>query len=162
MPPAVSSWVQRAIRNPATRASALQVLGQYTKPRESYREETDDQGNVWSINRQTGQRTVALKHDKPEPPPASVREYEYYKGNQPPGQEPMPYDTWSTAKARAAATNVTTNLGGGTDKQIFDAFDERSKTARATGQGLTGIRNAREAIESGAITGFSADKATTS
>jgi hypothetical protein len=157
IPPAVASWVNRAIRNPVTRASALRVMERYTKPVETYREETDDQGNVWSINQQTGQRTVALKHDRPEQPPTSVREYEYYRANLPPGQEPIPYDTWATAKARAAATTVTNNLGGGTDKQVFDAFDERSKAARATAQGLTGIRNAREAIEGGAITGFSAD-----
>jgi hypothetical protein len=157
MPPAVSAWVNRAIRNPATRGAAMQVLGQYTKPRESYGQETDADGNIWSINQQTGQRAVVLKKDKPAEQPASVREYEYYKANQPAGQAPMPYDTWATAKARAAATNVTMNAGGGSDKQIFDEFVDRSKSARATAQGLVGIRNAREAIEGGAITGFRAD-----
>lgn len=157
MPPAVSSWVQRAIRNPATRAAGLAVLNNYAKPRESYTQETDADGNVWSVNQQTGQRTVALKHDKPEGAPPSVREYEYYRANLPPGNQPMPYDVWSTAKARAAATNVTTNVGGGTDKQIFDEFVERSKAARSTAQGLSAIRTARAAIDGGAITGFNAD-----
>jgi hypothetical protein len=132
----------------------MQVLGQYTKPRETYTQETDADGNIWSVNQTTGQRTVALK---PEGQPASVREYEYYKRSLPSGQAPMSYDTWATAKARAAATNVTMNAGGGSDKQIFDEMVERAKAARATAQGLTGIRNAREAIESGAITGFNAD-----
>ncbi|WP_339032664.1 hypothetical protein WI604_15905 [Bradyrhizobium symbiodeficiens] len=157
MPPAVSSWVQRAIRNPATRGAAMQVLSGYAKPRESYTQETDADGNIWSVNQQTGQRALQLKHDKPTEAPTSVREYEYYKAGLPQGAQPMPYDTWSTAKARAAATNVTTNLGGGSDEQIFKEMVDRSKSARAVAQGLTGIRNAREAIDGGAITGFKAD-----
>jgi hypothetical protein len=157
MPPAVADWVQRAIRNPATRGSAMQVLAQYSKPRESFTQETDAQGNVWSINQQTGQRTVALKSDKPTEAPASVREFEYYKAHLPPGAQPMDYGAWSSKKARDSATNVTTNVGGGTDKQIFDEMVDRSKAARATAQGLTAIRNSREAIENGAITGFRAD-----
>lgn len=157
MAPGVSAWVQRAIRNPATRGAGLAVLNNYAKPQESYRQETDADGNVWSVNQLTGQRTVALKRDKPEAAPQSVREYEYYRANLPPGTQPMPYDAWSVAKARAAATNVTTNVGGGTDKQIFDEFVERSKAARSTAQGLSALRNARAAIEGGAITGFRAD-----
>lgn len=43
--------------------------------------------------------------------PTSVQEYEFYKSNLGPDQQPMDYSTWSTAKARAAATNVTTNVG---------------------------------------------------
>lgn len=42
--------------------------------------------------------------------PTSVKEYNFYKSQLPPGQPAMPYDQWSTAKARAAATNVTTNV----------------------------------------------------
>lgn len=159
MPPAVAQWVQKAIRNPATRASAVAVLGQYSKPKETYGEETDAQGNVWSVNQQTGQRTVSLKHDKPPEEPTTVREYKFYKENLPPGQQAMPYDQWSTAKARAAATNVTTNVGGGSDKQIYDTFDERAKEARATATGLVGLRTAREALQGvgGSITGAGAD-----
>ena len=157
MPPAVASWVRQAIRNPATRSSALGIMQQYAKPRESFGQETDADGNIWSINQQTGQRVLAMKKDKPAEAPNSVREYEYYRGTLPSGQQPMPYDTWATSRARAAATNDTLNAGGGSDKQIFDEFVDRSKSARATAQGLVGIRNAREAIEGGAITGFRAD-----
>jgi hypothetical protein len=154
MAPGVSAWVQRAIRNPATRAAGLAVLGQYTKPQETFQQVRDEQGNVWNVNNLTGQRTVALQAKQS---PNSVQEYEYYKANLPPGTQAMPYDAWSVAKARAAATNVTTNVGGGTDKQIFDEFVERSKAARSTAQGLTALRTARAAIEGGAITGFRAD-----
>ena len=125
----------------------------------SYSQETDKDGNVWNVNSTTGERTVALKRDKPAEAPSSVREFEYYKANLPPDAKPMDYSTWSTAKARAAATNVTTNVGGGTDKQIYDTFDERSKEARAVAVGLTGLRQARSQLEAngGVITGAGAD-----
>lgn len=45
--------------------------------------------------------------------PASVQEYEYYKEHLPDGQQAMDYGTWSTAKARAAATTITNNVGNG-------------------------------------------------
>jgi len=44
--------------------------------------------------------------------PTSVLEYNFYKSNLPPGAQPMDYSTWSTAKSRAGATNVTTTVGG--------------------------------------------------
>ncbi|WP_205501921.1 cell wall hydrolase [Rhodopseudomonas sp. BR0G17] len=165
---AVSPSIEQVVRvlsNPYTPPALASALVSQMKPREQFVQETDAAGNIWNVNKQNGQRTVALKADKPEAEPSSVREYEYYKKNfKPVGDrtEPMSYDTWATAKARAGAVNVgnvTTNAGGGSDKQIFDAMDERTKTARATAEGLAGLRNARAQLEGkgGVITGAGAD-----
>jgi len=58
---------------------------------------------------------------------------------------------------KAGRNETTVNVGGGSDKQIFDAMDESTKAARTTAAGLTGLREAKAAIEGGAITGFRAD-----
>ena len=42
--------------------------------------------------------------------PASVQEYKYYVQNLPKGTVPMDYATFSTAKARAGATNISNNV----------------------------------------------------
>lgn len=157
--------VAKVLANPYTPPALASALTAQLKPREQHVQETDAAGNIWDVNKLTGQRTVALKADKPEAEPPSVREYEYYKKNFRPSAdrpEPMSYDTWATAKARAGAVNVgnvTTNAGGGSDKQIFDAMDERTKAARAAAEGLVGLRNARDALtgKGGSITGGGAD-----
>lgn len=65
-------------------------------------------------------------------------------------------------KAAAGATKVTTNNsvsgGGGSDKQIFDSVEESAKAARAAATGLTGIREARAALNGGMISGFGANQ----
>lgn len=57
-----------------------------------------------------------------------------------------------------AGTTVTTNVGGGSDKQIFDTMDTRANEARTIASGLTGLREARAAIQGGAITGAAANQ----
>lgn len=132
--------VVRAMSNPHLPPAYAQLLAAQVKPHDQHVQETDAAGNVWDVNRTTGQRTVALKNDKQpfsapyrdddgnlvqrgadgkiavvspaEKPPSSVQEYEYYKKNLPGGTPAMDYATWSTAKARAGATNVTTTVGG--------------------------------------------------
>jgi hypothetical protein len=74
------------------------------------------------------------------------------------GRQPKPFFDYKTDLRRAGATNVSTNVGGGSDKQIFDAMDESAKGARATAVGLTSLREARNALEGGAITGFGANQ----
>lgn len=59
-------------------------------------------------------------------------------------------------KAGKPETNV--NVGGGSDKQIFDAMEESAKEARQIASGLTGLREARAAIQGGAITGAGANQ----
>jgi hypothetical protein len=134
--------IARAISNPFLPAPVASMLAAQYKPREVHGQETDAQGNIWDVNKTTGQRTVALKRDPtfsaPErdadgnliqrdatgkvsvlsaadKAPTSVSEYNYYKKNfvpTPTQPAPMGYDTWSTAKARAGATNITNTIGG--------------------------------------------------
>lgn len=56
---------------------------------------------------------------------------------------------------KAGATSV--NVGGGSDKQIFDAIDESAKAARAAATGLQSISEARRAVEGGGVFGSGAD-----
>ena len=67
------------------------------------------EGNQFDVNNTTHERKMFAKAAED---PSSVKEYEYYKKNPTPGQPVMDYATWATAKARAAATNVTTTVGG--------------------------------------------------
>jgi hypothetical protein len=183
------SQVMAAMSNPFLPPGMAQVAASYLKPREQHAQVADKDGNLFDVNLMTGQRSLLMKREAAyeapyrdpdgnlvqrdnsgkvtmlaaaEKNPTSVNEYEYYRKNFQPTEtraKPMDYETWSTAKARAAATTVNVNGGGGSDKQIFDAFDERAKAARATAQGLSAIQNARSALngEGGSITGSGAD-----
>jgi hypothetical protein len=88
-----------------------------------------------------------LQGDKPTD---EVREFQYAEKN-------PAFKQYKMDLKKAGSTNVTTTVGGGSDKQIFDAMDEGAKAARATAAGLAGLREAKQAIEGGAITGFRAD-----
>jgi hypothetical protein len=65
-----------------------------------------------------------------------VRQYEYYKENLPAGEKAMPFDIWSTAKARAGATNISNNIdmnsGQTYDKQLAEGLG-KSHAALANG-----------------------------
>jgi spore germination cell wall hydrolase CwlJ-like protein len=141
-PPAASpgtAAILKAISNPFLPPQMAAIAAAQLKPHEQHTQETDQAGNVWDVNRTTGQRTVALKKDPTftapyrdddgnlvqkdasgkisvvsaaDKSPSSVLEYEYYRKNLPPGSTPMDYATWSTAKSRAGATNVITTVGG--------------------------------------------------
>lgn len=93
--------------SPQEKQMAASILEKNMTPKDSYRQETDKDGNVWNINSNTGQRTVALQGEKT---PASGKEYEYYLSHLGPNEQPMAYSAWSDKKARAAATNVNTNV----------------------------------------------------
>jgi len=83
-----------------------------------------------------------------------IKEYNLYKRQ---GGD-KDFFNYKAELKKAGAVNVNTNVGGGTDKQIFDTMDESAKAARATATGLTGLREARAALEGGAITGFGANQ----
>lgn len=162
IPPATADYIRKLIANPYTRNSGIQLLAQYSKPRETYSQATDAQGNIWNVNNLNGQRAVALKAHE-DSTPSSVLEYNYYKQNFQPTaqqQQPMDYATFSTAKARAGAAVVNNNMGGGSDKQIFDTFAENTKEARSAATGLVALRNARTALQGdgGNVTGFRANE----
>lgn len=71
------------------------------------------------------------------------------------GQENPDFRKQKLEEKRAGATNITN--GGGSDKQIFDTMLEENKNARQAQQGLKGIYEARQAVESGGVFGAGAD-----
>lgn len=146
-----SQMDQQAKANDPLRALQIQEARTKLTPMDAPAKDAD--GNL--VQRDAlGKVTVLNPADKA---PTSVSEYEYYKKSVPPDQKPMPYDTWATAKARAGAMSITNNLGGGSDKQVFDAMEKSADAARATAVGLTGLREARNAVQGGAFTGAGAD-----
>lgn len=100
IPAETGTYIKRLLMNPDTRAAGVTLLAQYQKPHETYSQQTDQDGNVWSINNTTGQRTIAKAA---EASPSSVREYEY-------GQTHPGFTEAQLAKTKAGATNVTTNI----------------------------------------------------
>jgi hypothetical protein len=82
----------------------------------------------------SGKITRAYEPD--DKTPQSVLEYKYYVDNLPKGQQPMDYATFSTAKARAGATNINNNVdmnsGVTYDKQLSEGLG-KAHTSLATG-----------------------------
>lgn len=78
----------------------------------------------------------AVRLYEPDKTPDMVRQYEYYKENLPAGEKAMPFDIWSTAKARAGATNISNNIdmnsGQTYDKQLAEGLG-KSHAALANG-----------------------------
>jgi hypothetical protein len=83
----------------------------------------DDDGNLVQSDA-SGKVSVLNAAEKA---PTSVQEYNFYRANLPPGTQPMDYGTFSTAKARAAATNITNNVGGDGET----AFDKEAAKLQA-------------------------------
>ena len=87
------------------------------------------------------------KDDKP----SDVREYEYAKGQGYAGT----FENYQRDMKKAGASSV--NVGGGSDKQIFDTVKESSDAARSAATGLNAVREARAAVKGGAFLGAGAD-----
>ena len=109
--PAVIQAYTSPYADPQTKALAGMIIQkQLTQEKKDiFSPGTDAEGNQYDVNNTTHERKMFKAAEKD---PASVQEYEYYKKNPTPGQPVMDYATWATAKARAAATNVTTTIGG--------------------------------------------------
>lgn len=102
-------------------------------------------------------KELALKEGQEPGLTDDIKEYRYYVSQaKAAGQQPLPFNDWMTDMKRASASQVT--VGGGSDKQIFDALAESAATARAAVNGLAGIREAKKAIAGGVITGAYADE----
>lgn len=98
-------------------------------------------------------QTLLSNYTKADAPTDETKEYKLaqsqgYKGT---------FVDFKTDLKKAGATKVEQNVGGGTDKQIFDEVSESAKAARTTAAGLTGLREARNAIKGGIISGAGAD-----
>jgi hypothetical protein len=72
------------------------------------------------------------------------------------GEAPMSYADWTMRKAQAGGTTV--NVGGGSDKQVFDAMLASTDAAKSAATGLSGLYEAQKAVEDGIISGFGADQ----
>lgn len=138
--PAVIQAMTSPYASDATKKIAGLVLTQQMTPKDVHTQETDASGNIWDVNHQTGQRTIALKKEPEDKPPASVAEYKYYKDNLPAGATAMPYDVWSTAKARAAATNINQPIN--VDMNSAQTYDKQ--LAEGLGKAHAGLANGVE------------------
>jgi Cell Wall Hydrolase len=127
IPPETAQYIRTLIANPGTRAAGVALLAQYQKPKETYSQVTDGDGNIWSVNNQTGQRTVAKAA---ESTPSSVREFEYGQTHPDFVQQQQ-----QLAKTRAGATNVTTNV----DPKAGVKYDEL--LAEGIGKSHAGLSN---------------------
>lgn len=102
------------------------------------------------VNTRTGQPIYGA----PEKP-TSVQEYEYYKQNVPAGQPVMSYQDYEQSQKRAGAQSIT--VGGGGNTQVFDAVSKSADSARAAVTGLNALREAKQAVSQGIISGTGAD-----
>lgn len=151
---------------PQLAAMAAAQLSKSMQPQHS--QVTDASGNIWDVG-PNNERKVALKADK-DTTPSSVLEYEYYKKNFRPTEQspaPMGYDTWSTAKARASATqlsnigNVDMNSGQTYDKQLAEGLGKAHATlangvedAQTRARDIAAMQGAIDAIQkNGGTTG---------
>lgn len=160
-----------AMSNPFLPPQMAAIAAARLKPHESHTQVTDAAGNIWDVNQVTGQRTLALKKDPAfgdpyrddsgnllqkdatgkisvisaaDKTPTSVNEYDYYRKNFAPSEQqpqPMDYATWSTAKARAAATNITNNV----DLNASQSYDKQ--LAEGLGKAHASLANGVEDAE---------------
>jgi hypothetical protein len=156
MNPGVLQALTSPYASPATKQIASLVMAQQMKPKAAAAYKDAD-GNLMQVG-PDGTLHAVIQADKDpaavkefqygqthpdfaaqkasEKDPTSIKEYEYYKKNLPDGQAAIPYDVWSTAKARASATNVSTNVDMGTsqtyDKQLAEGLG-KSHAALANG-----------------------------
>jgi hypothetical protein len=120
----VRAWAMGIINNPYSNPAQKQVAAAALQKVMTPKEDSwSSAGSGYIMNSRTGE--IKKGYEPEEKPPASVQEYEYYKkGFQPsvPGEQPMPYQTWSVQKARAGATNIS-NVGnvGAENKGLGEA-----------------------------------------
>lgn len=62
------------------------------------------------------------------------------------------------AEAMKPQPGVSVNVGGGSDKQVFDAMNESAAAARQAVTGLAALKEAQTALDNGVITGSFADE----
>ncbi|MDB5604267.1 MAG: hypothetical protein JWP25_1167 [Bradyrhizobium sp.] len=116
--PAVMQALTSPYSNDATKKIAGLVLAQQMTPKDVHTQETDKDGNVWDVNKLTGQRTVALQGEKSTP---AQKDFEY-------GQTHPDFvrQQLERTKAGAAQLNSQNNIDMGTsqtyDKQLAEGL----------------------------------------
>ncbi|PZP67911.1 MAG: hypothetical protein DI604_20210 [Delftia acidovorans] len=84
---------------------------------------------------------------------SDIREYNFAKQQGYQGT----FAEYQTQMRKAGAASNNVNVGGGSDKQVFDEMKSSYDSARTAASGLNSLREARKAVEGGAILGIGAD-----
>jgi hypothetical protein len=141
-------------------------LQQMQQPKPGFKTLTDDEEKTMGLDpagiyQQGPDNKLVVVREPPKAPeqPTNIREYEYAvkqarDAGVPADQIPS-YDAWSVSQKKAGAQNI--NVGGGENKQVFDAVAASADTARSTVAGLNSLREAKKAVEGGIISGAGAD-----
>jgi len=88
---------------------------------------------------------------------AGQKDYKFYADQETAsGRKPLSFNEWELQGKKAGATQVS--VGGGDNKQVFDAVAESATAAKAAVSGLTSIAEAKKAVDSGIISGAYADQ----
>src|SRR5258708_13499584 len=158
IPPETAQYIRQLIANPGTRAAGVALLAQYQKPRETYSQQTDQDGNIWSINNATGQRTIAKAAAEKSTP--AQKDFEY-------GVQHPDFAAAQLAKTKAGATqlnnvgNVDMNSGHTYDKQLAEglgkshaALSNGVEEAQTRARDIAGLQGAVDSIQkNGGTTG---------
>jgi hypothetical protein len=123
-------WAQGVLNHPYATPQQKQVAAAVLQKAMIPKEDSwVSAGDGYVMNSRTGETRKG--HEVEDKKPASVSEYEYYTSHLPPGEQPMPYQTWSVQKARAGATNIS-NVGnvGAENKGLSEAAKLDAETVR--------------------------------
>lgn len=142
-------------------AAQLKIDG-LRNPKPEYDYFTNNAGDRLRFDKRSTNGEAEMIYDGPDKAPAKpaeVQAYEYYRdaelaANRP----PMSFNDYRLAGKKAGASSTTVSMGGGDNKQVFDAMSESANSARAAAQGINSIRQARSAVEGGGIFGAGADQ----
>lgn len=89
-------------------------------------------------------------------PTEPQKNYQFYRRQEAAeGRTPKSFEDWQLTRSRAGASQV--NVGGGSDKQVFDNMEKSAEAAQTVANGLTGLREARNALKGGGVFGAGAD-----
>jgi hypothetical protein len=157
IPPETGNYIKSLLMNPSTRHAGVTLLAQYQKPKETFSQQTDADGNVWSVNNTTGQRTVALQGEKSTP---AQKDFEY-------GQSHPDFVAQQLARTKAGAAqlnnqnNIDMNSGQTYDKQLAEglgkahsALSNGVEDAQTRARDLAAMQGAVDAIQrNGGTTG---------
>jgi spore germination cell wall hydrolase CwlJ-like protein len=127
--PAVLAAMTSPYASDSTKKIAGIILAQQLTPKDVHTQETDAKGNVWDVNKLTGQRTVALKSDTETP------KFTSYKG--PDGVEIPGFTsngTFTPINPKTAGTASATS--GLTGQAFLDAIEPgRANVIKQISQG---------------------------
>ncbi len=124
--------VMLSSKNPIVQSLGQAKMAQLTTPKTV---QSLGEGYIWKNGK------VERAYTPEDKTPNSVLEYNFYKENVAPGKPVMDYETWSSKKARDAATNVNTSV------------DTRAETAQSQAIGKAKGEIQAEDIKAGSHAG---------